>query len=76
MTSLLSSPQGPLPLGLLWPQRLVFTNYNQKYFMKERSTMNKIAIVFWSGTGLTVNEAPDPEGEEACRELGRKLAAW
>ncbi len=38
--------------------------------------MNKIAIVFWSGTGLTVNEAPDPEGEEACRELGRKLAAW
>ena len=27
-------------------------------------------------TGLTVNEAPDPEGEEACRELGRKLAAW
>ena len=27
-------------------------------------------------SGLTVNEAPDPEGEEACRELGRKLAAW
>ena len=26
--------------------------------------------------GLTVNEAPDAEGEEACRELGRKLAAW
>ena len=27
-------------------------------------------------TGLTVNEAPDGSGEEACRELGRKLAAW
>ena len=26
--------------------------------------------------GLTVNEAPDAEGEEACKELGRKLAAW
>lgn len=26
--------------------------------------------------GLTVNEAPDAESEEACRELGRKLAAW
>ena len=26
--------------------------------------------------GLTVNEAPDATGEEACRELGRKLAAW
>ena len=27
-------------------------------------------------TGLTVNEAPDGPGAEACRELGRKLAAW
>ena len=26
--------------------------------------------------GLTVNEAPDAEGAEACKELGRKLAAW
>ena len=26
--------------------------------------------------GLTVNEAPDAESEEACKELGRKLAAW
>ncbi len=26
--------------------------------------------------GLTVNGAPDGSGEEACRELGRKLAAW
>ena len=25
--------------------------------------------------GLMVNEAPDAEGEEACKELGRKLAA-
>ena len=27
-------------------------------------------------TGLMVNEAPDAEGAEACKELGRKLAAW
>ena len=26
--------------------------------------------------GLTVNGDPDGSGEEACRELGRKLAAW
>lgn len=26
--------------------------------------------------GLMVNGAPDAEGEEACKELGRKLAAW
>ena len=26
--------------------------------------------------GLMIHEAPDAEGEEACRELGRKLAAW
>ena len=26
--------------------------------------------------GLAVNETPDAEGEEACRELGRRLAAW
>lgn len=26
--------------------------------------------------GLAVNETPDIEGGEACRELGRKLAAW
>ena len=26
--------------------------------------------------GLMVNEAPDGSGEEACKELGRKLAAW
>ena len=26
--------------------------------------------------GLMVNEAPDAESEEACKELGRKLAAW
>ena len=26
--------------------------------------------------GLTVNEAPDVSGEEACKELGRKLAVW
>ena len=26
--------------------------------------------------GLAVNEAPDAAGEEACKELGRKLATW
>lgn len=26
--------------------------------------------------GLMVNEAPDGSGEEACRKLGRRLAAW
>ena len=26
--------------------------------------------------GLAVNEAPDDDGREACRELGRGLAAW
>ena len=26
--------------------------------------------------GLMVNEAPDEEGREACRDLGRRLAAW
>ena len=26
--------------------------------------------------GLTVNESPDDEAKETCRELGRKLAAW
>ena len=26
--------------------------------------------------GLTCNDAPDEEKQEACRELGRKLAAW
>lgn len=26
--------------------------------------------------GLTVNEAPDEAGREACRELGRGLAKW
>ena len=26
--------------------------------------------------GLMVNEAPDAEGERACKELGRRLAAW
>ena len=26
--------------------------------------------------GLIVNEAPDAEGAEACKEVGRRLAAW
>ena len=26
--------------------------------------------------GLTINEAPDDDGKETCRELGRDLAKW
>lgn len=26
--------------------------------------------------GLIVNEAPDADGQDACRDLGRRLAAW
>lgn len=26
--------------------------------------------------GMIVNEAPSPEAQENCRELGKKLAAW
>ncbi|NBI65897.1 flavodoxin [Pseudoflavonifractor sp. 60] len=26
--------------------------------------------------GLMLNETPDPSGEDACKELGRRLAAW
>ena len=26
--------------------------------------------------GLTINEAPNDEGKDACRELGRDLAKW
>lgn len=26
--------------------------------------------------GLAINETPDGSGEEACKELGRKLAVW
>ncbi len=26
--------------------------------------------------GLTVNDAPDADAQDTCRELGRKLAAW
>ena len=30
----------------------------------------------FSEEGLIANEAPDDAAQEACRELGRKLAAW
>lgn len=30
----------------------------------------------YNENGLMVNDAPDADGQEACRELGRKLAAW
>ena len=45
--------------------------------------MNKIAIVYWSGSGNTeamANYIADGirtvGGEAACKELGGKLAAW
>ena len=30
----------------------------------------------FSEEGLTANEAPDDEAQEACRDLGRQMAAW
>ena len=30
----------------------------------------------FSEEGLIANEAPDDEAQEACRDLGRKLAVW
>ena len=39
--------------------------------------MNKIAVVFWSGTGGTGAAASCIAGEEeACRAPGRGPAAW
>ena len=32
--------------------------------------------VLYNDEGLIVHETPDPQGEEACRALGRALAAW
>lgn len=32
--------------------------------------------VFCQEEGLMANEAPDGEAQEACRDLGRKLASW
>ena len=36
----------------------------------------KAGAVLLDENGLIVNEAPDADGETACKELGRKLAAW
>ena len=32
--------------------------------------------ILYEEEGLTVNEAPDANAQEVCRELGRKLATW
>lgn len=37
---------------------------------------NKAGANLLDENGLTVNEAPDMDGENACKELGKKLAAW
>lgn len=34
------------------------------------------SALLYSEEGLIVNEAPDADGEAACRELGRGLAKW
>ena len=36
----------------------------------------KAGAVLLDANGLIINEAPDDAGAEACKELGRKLAAW
>ena len=41
-----------------------------------RSRCNDAGANLLDESGLMVNEAPDAEGKEACKELGRKLAAW
>ena len=41
-----------------------------------RDRCNNAGANLLDENGLIVNEAPDAEGEEACRELGRRLAAW
>jgi flavodoxin short chain len=35
-----------------------------------------VSANLYDENGLTVNNAPDAAAQEACRELGRKLAAW
>jgi flavodoxin short chain len=32
--------------------------------------------VLYDDNGLIVNETPDEDAQETCRDLGRKLAAW
>ena len=34
------------------------------------------SAILYEEEGLTVNEAPDANAQEVCRELGRKLATW
>ena len=41
-----------------------------------RDRCNNAGANLLDENGLIVNEAPDAEGEEACREVGRRLAAW
>jgi flavodoxin short chain len=35
-----------------------------------------VSANLYDENGLTVNNAPDAAAQEACQELGRKLAAW
>ena len=41
-----------------------------------RDRCNNAGANLLDENGLIVNEAPDAEGEEAYKELGRRLAAW
>ena len=37
---------------------------------------NDVGANLLDENGLMVNEAPDADGEEACKEFGKRLAAW
>ena len=41
-----------------------------------RDRCNNAGANLLDENGLIVNEAPDAEGAEACKEVGRRLAAW
>ncbi len=41
-----------------------------------RDRCNNAGANLLGENGLIVNEMPDADGEEACKDLGRKLAAW
>ena len=41
-----------------------------------RDRCNNAGANLLDENGLIVNEAPDAEGAEACKEVGRRLTAW
>ena len=41
-----------------------------------RDRCNNAGANLLDENGLIVNEAPDAEGAEACKEVGRRLVAW